>query len=104
MNAKGGNGKLKDVVDDVDDVEDDDTEFAASPDDTVVITEDVDDLDGDADISAELNVEELVAKLDSDVSAQRRKEIRRRLEELEEQRRAARELDSTFNFNLDDDI
>jgi hypothetical protein len=33
----------------------------------------------------------------------RRREIRRRLEELEEMRRASRDLDSTFNFDLDDD-
>ena len=58
------------------------------------------------DISVEINVEELVAKLeatDSDDVA-RRREIRCRLEELEDMRRANKDLDSTFNFDLDDDL
>ena len=73
--------------------------------------DDVDDMDDDdednvGDISVEINVEELVAKLeatDSDDVA-RRREIRRRLEELEEMRRESRDLDSTFNFDLDDEL
>ena len=96
MNSEIGNGRTEIDVDD-------DDEFAASPDDTVVITEDVDDLDSNEDTS-ELNVEELMAKLDKDISAEHRKEVHRRLEELEERRREERELDSTFNFNLDDDL
>ncbi len=50
------------------------------------------------------DIASLVARLDatdSDDSAKRR-EIRRRLEELREQRESL--LDDTFNFNLDDDI
>ena len=82
--------------------DDDDSEFDASPDDTVVISEDVDDLD-DSEDTADLNVDELMAKLDKDMSAEHKKEVRRRLEELEERRREQRELDSTYNFNLDDD-
>jgi len=69
---------------------------------TVVITEDdADDVSGDTTI--EMNIEKLVAKLDASDSedVHRRAEIRRRLEELREQRE--RELDSTFNFNLDED-
>lgn len=69
---------------------------------TVVITEDdVDDVSGDTTI--EMDIERLVAKLDASDSedVHRRAEIRRRLEELREQRE--QELDSTFNFNLDDD-
>lgn len=100
MNGEIANGRTEI---DVDDDDDDTGEFAASPDDTVVITEDVDDLDGDEDTS-ELNVDELMAKLDKDLSAEHKKEVRRRLEELEERRREERELDSTFNFNLDDDV
>jgi len=30
--------------------------------------------------------------------------VRKRLEEIEEQKRADEELDSTYNFNLDDDL
>jgi hypothetical protein len=65
----------------------------------------MDDDDNIGDISVEINVEELVAKLEAtnrdDVAHKR--EIRRRLEELEEMRRASKDLDSTFNFDLDDD-
>jgi hypothetical protein len=94
-------GNIKDdiPVDEVDDdVEDDDLDE----------DDDVEDMDDDnvGDISVEINVEELVAKLeatDSDDIA-RRREIRRRLEELEDMRRANKDLDSTFNFDLDDDL
>ena len=94
-------GNIKDdiPVDEVDeDLEDDDLD----EDDDV---EDIDD-DNVGDISVEINVEELVAKLeatDSDDVA-RRREIRRRLEELEDMRRANKDLDSTFNFDLDDEL
>lgn len=97
-------GDFKDEipVDEIDDEIDDDN---------IDDDDDVDDLDDDdddnvGDISVEINVEELVAKLeatDSDDVA-RRREIRRRLEELEEMRRESRDLDSTFNFDLDDDL
>ena len=58
----------------------------------------------DISASAEINVEELVAKLeasDPDEVAHRR-EVRKRLEELREQKDS--DLDSTFNFNLDEDV
>ena len=96
MNSEVGNAKTETDVDE-------DVEFAASPDDTVVITEDVDELDAASD-TAELNVDELVKKLDKDASAAHKKEVRRRLEELEERRREAEELESTFNFNLDEEV
>jgi len=94
-------GNIKDdvPVDELDDdIEDDDLDE----------DEDVEDMDDDnvGDISVEINVEELVAKLeatDNDDIA-RRREIRRRLEELEDMRRANKDLDSTFNFDLDDDL
>ena len=95
-------GNIKDdiPVDELDDeIEDEDVD---DDDDDV---EEIDDDDNVGDISVEINVEELVAKLeatDSDDVA-RRREIRRRLEELEDMRRASRDLDSTFNFDLDDD-
>ena len=40
---------------------------------------------------------------DSDDVA-RKREIRRRLEELEEMRRSNEDIDSTFNFNMDEDL
>lgn len=97
MNGEVGNGKSETDVDEVD------GEFAASPDDTVVITEDVDDLDDAGETTAELDVDALVAKIDKQSDAHK-KEVKRRLEELAERKREQLELDSTFNFNLDDDI
>ncbi len=60
--------------------------------------------DNVGDLSVELNVEELVAKIEEDdpEEVHRKAELRRKLEEVQEQHDA--ELDSTYNFNLDDDI
>lgn len=88
-------------VDD-EDLLDDDTE---DDDDTGVSAIDDDDDDDDVDDdTTSLNVAELVAKLDATDPAEiaRRRAIRQRLEELRELRES--ELDSTFNFNLDDDV
>lgn len=87
----------KDPAADIDDELDDDT-----ADDADV---DIDD-DDVSDQTAEINVDELVAKIDSTdkEDIQHRREVRRRLEEIREAREAAAELDSTFNFNLDDDL
>ena len=93
-----------------DEIESDDLEvdFDDSSDDTIVIEDDDDDEDDDniGDLSVELNVEELVAKLEAtdDDDLGRKREIRRRLDELREQREAEKDIDSTYNFNLDDDI
>ena len=94
-------GDIKDdipVDDPDDDLEDDDLD-----DDDGVETMD----DGNVgDISVEINVEELVAKIEATNGdeAARKREVRRRLEELEDARRASKDLDSTFNFDLDDDL
>jgi hypothetical protein len=98
MHGDIGNGRFEDEIDDDLDSTDDS--------DDVMLSDDDDDNDNVGDISVEINVEELVAKIErgeGDMAAHRR-EVRRRLEEIEEQRRAARELDSTFNFNLDDEF
>ena len=98
MNGEFDNGeKQRDVEADV--------EFGEQSEDTIV-SEDITDIDNVGDISVEINVEELVAKIeaDEDDAAEHQKEIRRRLDELEEQRKAEAELDSTYNFNLDDDL
>ena len=95
-------GKIKDDIP-VDELDDDIEDEDVDDDDDV---EEIDDDDNIGDISVEINVEELVAKLeatDSDDVA-RKREIRRRLDELEEMRRSGEDLDSTFNFNLDDDL
>ncbi|MDJ0905789.1 MAG: hypothetical protein QNI96_07200 [Woeseiaceae bacterium] len=86
------------VVDDVENVEEN-----VAPDDTVVLTEDLADI-GDVGETAELNVEEIVEKLDKADDAQHKKEVHRRLEELADKKREEEELDSTYNFNLDDEL
>ncbi len=97
-------------------IDDDDVQRDVSPDDgdglddvasdaslteTVVLSEVDEDPVGDSTI--EMDIEKLVEKLDASDSddVHRRAEIRRRLEELREQRE--QELDSTFNFNMDED-
>jgi len=102
MNGEVDNGK-KDV-----DVEDD-IELSAESEDTVVLDDavlDDTDVDNIGDISVEINVEELIAKIEAGEgdAEEHKKEIHRRLEELEDKRRIELELDSTFNFNLDDDL
>lgn len=81
----------------------DNVESQADSEDVVVADDDGNDNVGD--MSVEINVEELVAKIESDDASEtaRKREVRRRLEELEEKQRTAKELDSTYNFNLDDD-
>ena len=88
----------KDEVDEV--LEDDISEAEIAEADVLADVED----DNVGDLSVELNVQELIAKLEEsdDADVHRKAEIRRRLEELREQREEA--LDSTFNFNLDDDV
>ena len=50
------------------------------------------------------DVESLVAKMDAtdEDEAARKRAVRRRLEEMKEERE--KDLDSTFNFNIDDEI
>ena len=80
---------------------------ADSPDDAFTATVVMSDDDEDAvvgDSTVEMDIEKLVAKLEASDKddVHRRAEIRRKLEDLREQRQ--QELDDTFNFNLDDDI
>ena len=95
-------GNIKDDIP-ADELDDDIEDEDLDDDDDV---DDIDEEDNVGDISVEINVEELVAKLEATDSDDvgRRREIRRRLEELEEMRRESRDLDSTFNFDLDDEL
>ena len=95
------NGENDDIEDDLDDDSSEETLSA-----TVILADDDDDDDDDddgGDTTIQMDIDRLVAKLDASDSedVHRRAEIRRRLEDLREQRQ--QELDSTFNFNLDDD-
>ena len=99
VNSESDTGKTPEVDD-----EDDTLDTAPAFDDTVVIDTDDDD-DSDLDMSAEINVDELVAKVaasDNEETAKQR-EARRKLDALAEQRKAEADLDSTYNINLDDD-
>ncbi|MEO1244572.1 MAG: hypothetical protein AAFX56_02715 [Pseudomonadota bacterium] len=82
------------------DIDDEVAEIVDEPevDEDAVVDED----DGAAEMTAEVNVEELVAKLDAAPKddVERRKRIRKRLEEHNE----SKDLDSTYNFNLDEDL
>jgi hypothetical protein len=102
MNGKNidDNDVLDDVSSDDDDVVDD-VSSDASLTETVVLTEVDEDAVGDSTI--EMDIEKLVEKLDASDSddVRHKAEIRRKVEELREQRE--KELDSTFNFNMDDD-
>lgn len=86
MNTEKGDGS--------DDIEDDDN---------IVVADDGDDV---SDLSSDINIEELVAKLEStpkDALDQQR-QIRRRIDELREEREVLKDLDNTYNFNLDEDL
>ena len=59
--------------------------------------------DNVGDISVEINVEELVAKIEaSDTDDAEKARIRKQLDKLREQQDS--ELNTTYNFNLDDDL
>ena len=99
MNGELGNGEKETVVDD-------DIELDDSSEDTIVLSEDADDIDTVGDFTAELDVEKLVEKIESGEAdgEAKEKEVHRRLEELNEQRQVDEELDSTYNFNIDEDL
>jgi predicted FMN-binding regulatory protein PaiB len=94
--------EAEDETADVADVAIDDEE--SIPDDTIVFST-AKGSDNVGDVSVEINVEELIAEFEKsqDSEAARKKEIRRRLEEIREQREAMRELEDTFAGELDDD-
>lgn len=70
-----------------------------------VTTNDIDDdvVDNVGDLSVEIDVSELVADIELSGSdeAEKKQAVRRRLEELNEAKE--KQLDSTYNINLDDD-
>ena len=96
------NGEVENTKDEVE--VDTDVEESPAPDDTVVLTEDLADIGDGTDTIVESNVDELVAKIDKDEDAEHKKEVHRRLMELEEKKLQEKELDSTYNFNLDDEL
>lgn len=71
---------------------------------TVVLTE-TGVTDNVGDVSVEINVEELVAEIEASQGddTHMKNEIRKRLEEIQEQRTAEKELDNTFDIDLDEE-
>ena len=90
-----------DSTDDNSDEKQDDVVSEDATDDNIVL--DTSD-DNFADTVVEANVDELVARMDSKDADEvaRKREARERLDELREKEND--DLDSTFNFNLDDDL
>ncbi|HWM27293.1 MAG TPA: hypothetical protein VNQ14_02445 [Woeseiaceae bacterium] len=97
-----------DTGDGEDFVEDDEValedEEEEAPEDTIVFST-AKDSDNVGDVSVEINVEELIAEfeLSENDEAARRKEIKRRLEEIRERKEAMKELEDTFSGELSDD-
>lgn len=82
MHSENGESQLGEAESKATEDNDFDDERDVDPDETVVMSEDT---FSDPDISMEVNVEKLVAELEStDKETQRKAEIRRRLEELTE--------------------
>jgi hypothetical protein len=99
MNIETGDPKQS-----IDDTEIDDNEVEAedesSDNTTVVLDETSVPTDNVGDVSVEINVEELIADIEAtdDKDAARKKEIRRRLEEVVEEQ----SLEDTYAVDLDD--
>ena len=80
-------------------------ETAVLPEEETVVMPETVNSDNVGDVSVEINVEELVAEIEASQGddAHKKKEIRKRLEEIQEQKQASREIGDTFNFDLDED-
>ncbi len=104
MHTKKGDNDKADDADVAVDEELSEELFEEIPEETVVMPETVNS-DNVGDVSVEINVEELVAELESSNGddAHKKEEIRRRLDEIQEQRRASQDMGDTYNIDLDDD-
>ena len=100
MNSDIGDPKRMKSEPEFDDDDELDEDDDVSEDTTVVLDETGAFTDNVGDVSVEINVEELLAELEGleDKDAHRKKEIRRRLEELAEER----ELEDTYAIDFDD--
>ncbi len=88
--------KPRDREADVERDDDDDEVEEFEGDETIVMSSDDD--DDDLDVSMEVNVEKLMAEMEKTKAddIERKKEIRRRLEEIQEQR----SLEDTYSFDM----
>jgi predicted FMN-binding regulatory protein PaiB len=94
----------EDVVDGEEEFLDVEGDVESDAEDTIVFSN-AKNSDNVGDVSVEINVEELIAEFESSQNAEaaRKKEIRRRLEEIREQRQAMKELEDTFSFDMNED-
>ncbi len=104
MHTKMGDNDKADDADVAVDEELSEELFEEIPEETVVMPETVNS-DNVGDVSVEINVEELVAELESSNGddAHKKEEIRRRLDEIQDQRRVSEETGGTYNIDLDAD-
>ncbi|MDJ0748965.1 MAG: hypothetical protein QNJ11_05750 [Woeseiaceae bacterium] len=95
------NGNNGDDETDIEDSEDEEFSEDLSSDDDKVADIGTETIVG---TTAEFKVDEIVAKIDKADPGEvaHKREVRKRLDEIEEKR--SEDLDSTFNFNLDDDL
>lgn len=98
MNGETRNNKEEDEFDD-DVVPDDASE-------TTVLSEPAEASDNVGDLSVEINVDELIATIEAGDSHEdvREREVRRRLDQLQDDQESEKDLDNTYNFNLDDEL
>lgn len=100
MNGEGtkteGQTESTDVIDD---------EVVSDPEATVVLTE-VDAEDDMSETVVDLNVEALVAKIEDadDEELAKKREAKKRLDQVQEQLNGDDEFGSTYAFDLDDDL
>lgn len=97
------NSETDDPKPSIEESEVDDNEIeteAGMPEETVVLDEAAMSTDNVGDVSVEINVEELVAKIEAeeDTDAARKKEIRRRLEDVVEEQ----SFEDTYAVDLDE--
>ncbi|MEE8426033.1 MAG: hypothetical protein V3S15_02035 [Woeseiaceae bacterium] len=98
MNGETKDNKEEDEFDDVV-VPDDASE-------TTVLSEPAEASDNVGDLSVEINVDELIATIEAGDSHEtaREREVRHRLDQLQDDQESEKDLDSTYNFNLDDEL
>ncbi len=98
MNGETNDSKEKDEIDD--DVMPDDAS------ETTVVFETAEEGDNVGDLSVEINVEELIARVEANESSDtlQERKVRRRLDQVQDEQDSEKNLDSTYNFNLDDEL
>ncbi len=87
-------------------VEHDDDVMSDDASETTALSKPAEESDNIGDMSVEIDVAELVAKIEASDSSEvaQQREVRRRLDQLQDEQDTEKDLDSTYNFNLDDEL